>query len=129
MTEPEIVTMCGSTKFKQTWISENARLTKEGYIVLSVGLWGHHERIFPDVELKTKLDWLHKKKIDRSDWVWVLDVGGYVGESTRSEIEHAKKLGIPVRYLSQEFPDYQEPEDPPLGQLPEAPGRPPGDSS
>jgi len=107
-----IVCMCGSTKFKQTWITENARLTGEGNIVLAVGLWGHHERVFPDEQTKTMLDDLHKRKIDLCDWVWVLDVGGYIGDSTRSEIAYAKKLGRPIRYLSEQFPDYQEPGDP-----------------
>lgn len=106
-----IVCMCGSTRFKQTWIAENARLTGEGYIVLSVGLWGHHERVTPSPESKAKLDELHKRKIDLCDWVWVLDVGGYIGESTRGEIAYAEAHGKLVRYLSQEFPDYQEPVD------------------
>lgn len=106
-----IVCICGSTKFKQAWISENARLTGEGNIALAVGLWGHHERIYPDAATKEKLDNLHKRKIDLCDWVWVLDVGGYIGDSTKSEIEYAAKLGKAVRYLSVEFPEYTEPKD------------------
>lgn len=107
-----IVCMCGSTKFKQAWIAENARLTGEGNIVLAVGLWGHHERVSPDDATKAMLDDLHKRKIDLCDWVWVLDVEGYIGSSTRSEIEYATKLGRPIRYLSKEYPDYTEPIDP-----------------
>jgi hypothetical protein len=107
-----IVCMCGSTRFKQTWISENARLTGEGNIVLAVGLWGHHERVFPDEATKQKLDALYKRKIDLCDWVWVLDVGGYIGQSTRSEIEYAASKGKPIRYLNIEYPDYTEPMDP-----------------
>ena len=106
-----IVCMCGSTKFKQAWIAENARLTGEGNIVLAVGLWGHHERKHPAPEVKVKLDDLHKRKIDLCDWVWVLDVDGYIGESTRSEIEYAKRLDKPIRYLSKEFSGYKEPVD------------------
>jgi len=106
-----IVCICGSTKFKQAWITENAILTGQGNIVLAVGLWGHHERVYPDTETKIKLDDLHKRKIDLCDWVWVLDVDGYIGESTRSEIEYAEKLGRPIRYLSKEFPNYKEPVD------------------
>ena len=106
-----IVTLCGSTKFKQTWIAENARLTQEGNIVLSVGLWGHHERVFPDAETKARLDTLHLRKIDLCHWVWVLDVGGYIGESTWTEISYAEAHDKPVRYLSKEFPDYIEPVD------------------
>lgn len=112
-----IVCICGSTRFKQSWITENARLTGEGNIVLAVGLWGHHERQYPNEKTKAMLDDLHKRKIDLCDWVWVIDVGGYIGDSTRSEIEHAEQLGRPVRYLSQEFPDYEEPVDPTLIEL------------
>jgi len=107
-----VVCMCGSTRFKQTWITENARLTSEGNIVLAVALWGHHERRDPDAQTKAALDELHKRKIDLCNWVWVLDVGGYIGESTQSEIEYATRLGRPVRYLSRECPGYQEPENP-----------------
>ncbi len=107
-----IVCICGSTRFKQAWISENARLTGEGNIVLAVGLWGHHERVSPDEATKAKLDALHLRKIDLCDWVWVLDIGGYIGESTRNEIAYAEECGKPVWYLSQKFPDYVEPVDP-----------------
>lgn len=107
-----IVCICGSTRFKQSWIAENARLTGEGNIVLAVGLWGHHERVFPDAETKEKLDGLHLRKIDLCDWVWVLDVGGYIGESTKNEIAYAEAHGKLVRYLSKENPGYVEPVDP-----------------
>lgn len=106
-----IVCLCGSTRFKQTWIAENARLTGEGNIVLAVGLWGHHERKMPDAETKAQLDALHLRKIDLCDWVFVLDVGGYIGESTRKEIAYAQAKGLPVHYLSQQFPHYIEPKD------------------
>jgi len=104
-----IVCICGSTRFKQACIAENARLTQDGNIVLAVGLWGHHERKKPTPEQKQRLDELHKRKIDLCDWVWVLDVGCYIGDSTRSEIKYAESLKKPVRYLSKEFPNYIEP--------------------
>ncbi len=107
-----VVCICGSTRFKQAWIAENARLTGEGLIVLAVGLWGHRERKYPDDETKKMLDELHLRKIDLCDWVWVLDVGGYIGESTRNEIKYAEEQGKVVRYLSREFPNYVEPIDP-----------------
>lgn len=107
-----IVCLCGSTRFKTTWVAENARLTNQGEIVLSVGRWGHCEpRCLTDEEKKS-LDETHKRKIDLCDYVFVLDVGGYIGESTQSEIAYAHEHGKPVRYLSQEFPDYVEPVDP-----------------
>jgi hypothetical protein len=114
-----IVCICGSTRFKQAWIWENARLTQEGNIVLAVGLWGHCKDgggnplgLELTDECKIALDALHKRKIDLCDWIWILDVGGYIGDSTRSEITYAIEAGKQVRYLSQEFPDYIEPSDP-----------------
>lgn len=107
-----IVCMCGSSRFKRAWLSEGARLSGEGNIVLYMVLWDYSERQDPDYETKCRYDELHKRKIDLCDWVWVLDVGGYIGDSTRSEIEYAEKLGKPVRYLSKEYPGYQEPPDP-----------------
>lgn len=95
-----IVCLCGSTKFKQIWIDENARLTLEGNIVLTVGLWAHHDHINLTLKQKKSLDYLHKQKIAICDWVLILDVDGYIGESTRSEIAYAKALGKPIRYLS-----------------------------
>jgi hypothetical protein len=100
-----IVCMCGSTKFKEVWISENARLTLEGNIVLSVGMFGHADGTMQNIQQngsKIKLDDLHKRKIDLCDWVWVLDVDDYIGESTRSEIEYAKEKGKLIRFLSLE---------------------------
>jgi len=45
------------------------------------------------------LDDMHKRKIDMADSIFVINVGGYIGESTRSEIEYAKKNGRGVQYL------------------------------
>lgn len=103
---PRIVVLCGSTRFGEAFREANLQETLAGSIVLSVGcdlrsdhdLWSH----LPDVEvaaLKHRLDELHKRKIDLADEVLVLNVDGYLGESTRSEIEYAEKLGRPVRYL------------------------------
>ena len=106
-----IVCLCGSTRFKRTFRHMTARLSLDGYIVLGVALWNHGERVELTEEQKRHLDNLHKRKIDLCDEVYVLDVGGYVGESTRSEIECADRIGRPVRYLSDELPGYREPAD------------------
>lgn len=83
------------------------RLTLEGNIVISVGLFGHSgdddvwENMDEGTLTKTKamLDDMHKRKIDMADEIYVINVGGYIGESTRSEIEYAKATGIAVNYL------------------------------
>jgi hypothetical protein len=48
------------------------------------------------------LDDMHKRKIDMADEIFVINVGGYIGQSTRSEIAYAESKGIPVRYLCTE---------------------------
>jgi hypothetical protein len=99
--KPTIVCLCGSTKFKQEFIDANFRETMLGKIVLSVGFFSHADnKIFtPTEEEKLMVDELHKRKIDLADEILVLNVGGYIGNSTKSEIEYATKLGKTIRYL------------------------------
>ena len=104
----KIITLCGSTRFKAAFCEWNARLTLRGYLVFSVAMWSHSDRINPTNEQKLLLDEVHKLKIDISDEVFVLDVTGYIGESTNSEIKHAWSKNIPVRYLSKEYPNWTE---------------------
>jgi hypothetical protein len=103
---PPIVTLCGSTRFYDEFQRAYYDLTMAGEIVLSVGFYphaqaihGHGEGVGHDSAEKVALDELHKRKIDLSDYVYVLNVGGYIGESTRGEIAHALSIGVPVRYL------------------------------
>ena len=96
----KVVTLCGSTRFKEEFFKAQKELTLQGCIVISVGLFGHSG----DDEVWTKgtkemLDDMHKRKIDMADEIFVINVGGYIGSSTRSEIEYAEKNGIAVRYL------------------------------
>ena len=96
----KIITLCGSTRFKDQFLAEQKRLTLEGNIVISVGLFGHSgddEVWAPGT--KEMLDEMHKRKIDLADEIFVINVGGYIGSSTKSEIEYAKATGKPVRYL------------------------------
>jgi hypothetical protein len=102
---PPITVLCGSTKFKQAFIDANRDLTLAGHVVLSVGLFGHHEPDFDWSAVKGGLDDLHKRKIDLADEVLVLNVGGYIGDSTRSEIEYAERLGKPISYIWQPVAD------------------------
>ena len=100
---PKIVCLCGSTRFYQQFQQANYEETMAGKIVLSVGFYpkrgDHNELVGCTSEQKTALDELHKRKIDLADEVLVLNVGGYIGESTRSEVEYAEKLRMPIRYL------------------------------
>lgn len=96
----KVVTLCGSTRFKDTFIREQKRLTLEGNIVISVGLFGHSgdDEAF-NAETKTMLDDMHKRKIDLSDEIFVINENGYIGTSTKSEIEYAKANGKVIKYL------------------------------
>ena len=103
----KVITLCGSTRFKDAFMEAQNRLTLEGNIVISVGLFGHSgdDEVWDGMDegtlSKTKemLDDMHKRKIDMADEIFVINAGGYIGESTRSEIEYAKAMGKPVKYL------------------------------
>jgi hypothetical protein len=96
----KIITLCGSTKFRDEFIAEQKRLTLEGNIVISVGLFGHSgDNEVWNESTKEMLDDMHKRKIDLADEIFVINVGGYIGSSTRSEIEYAKDTGKLVGYL------------------------------
>lgn len=96
---PRIVCLCGSTRFKDAFLAAARKKTLAGEIVLTVGMFGHKEGIDMDGPMKKMLDELHLRKIDLADYVHVLNVGKYIGESTAREIEHARAHGKHVTYL------------------------------
>ncbi len=95
-----VITLCGSTRFKDAFMETQKRLTLEGNIVISVGLFGHSgdNEVWTE-GTKQMLDDMHKRKIDMADGIYVINVGGYIGESTRTEIDYAIKNGKRVDYL------------------------------
>jgi hypothetical protein len=92
--------LCGSTRFKDEFIETQKRLSLAGNIVISVGLFGHSgdDEVW-DEGVKEMLDDMHKRKIDMADSIFVINVGGYIGSSTRSEIDYALAHGKLVEYL------------------------------
>lgn len=96
---PLVVTLCGSTRFVDAWQSMNLWLTLRGIITLSVGAFVHDDALGITAGQKEMLDELHKRKIDMASVVLILNVGGYIGDSTRSEIEYAEWHEKPVVYL------------------------------
>jgi hypothetical protein len=88
-----IITLCGSTRFYETFLAVNNSLTAKGYIVLSIGAVIDKAVMFDksDIKLEKMLDKLHREKIAMSDSIFVIDVDGYIGKSTKSEIEFAEK--------------------------------------
>ena len=107
--EGKVITLCGSTKFEAEFAEANQRLTMEGCVVISLGMFSLPE--LPGYDwtadssgLKGRIGRVQFQKIRIADEVYIVDPGGYVGESTRREIAYAQSLGKPVRYLSRERP-------------------------
>ena len=97
----KVITLCGSTKFKEEFTKIQKQLTLEGNMVISVGLFGHSGDKFTEEE-KIMLDDMHKRKIDLADEIFVINVNNYIGSSTKSEIEYAKSHNKTIRYLCNE---------------------------
>ncbi|MDY2888823.1 MAG: hypothetical protein SOU19_04570 [Candidatus Caccosoma sp.] len=96
----KVITLCGSTKFKDDFLKEQKRLTLEGNIVISVGLFGHSgDNEAMDIKTKEMLDDMHKRKIDMADEIFVINKNNYIGNSTKSEIEYALKNNKVVKYM------------------------------
>ena len=103
----KVITLCGSTRFKDEFMKVQKDLTLKGNIVISVGLFSHSgdDEVWENMDevalTKTKemLEDMHKRKIDMADEIFVINVGGYIGDSTKSEIEYATKTGKKVNYL------------------------------
>jgi len=99
--KPPIVCLCGSTRFMDAFFEAGWSFTLLGYIVLSVGVCKHAEHHGGEAlgqDVADMLDELHFRKIDLADQVFVLNIDGYIGDSTRKEIEYAEKIGKPVIY-------------------------------
>ena len=96
----KVITLCGSTRFKEEFLEAQKRLTLEGNIVISVGLFGHSgdNEVWTD-GVKDMLDRQHLAKIDLADEIFVINVGGYIGDSTRREIAYAEFKGKSISYL------------------------------
>ena len=107
MRKYKVITLCGSTRFKDQFLEAQKRLTLEGNIVISVGLFGHSSdnEVWENMDegtltaTKVMLDDMHKAKIDMSDEIFVINVGGYIGESTKSEIKYALEHGKQVMLM------------------------------
>src|SRR3954471_23132690 len=105
--EAKVIALCGSTRYEAEFAEVNQQLTMQGCVVISLGMFS-----LPDLpgydwtadssDLKGLLAGVHFQKIRMADEVYIVDPGGYIGESTRREIAYAESLGKPVRYLSRE---------------------------
>ena len=98
----KVITLCGSTRFKEDFERINRELTLLGNIVISVGVFGHSD-FEPTDEQKVMLDDIHKRKIDMADAIYVINKDGYIGSSTRSEIEYAIKHNKEVIFMEDDL--------------------------
>ena len=97
--EFKVITLCGSARFKDEFRKQEQILSLKGYIVLSP--------IFFDDEIQTKLErtklemlkLMHYRRIDLSDEILVINKNGYIGESTKKEIDYARNHNKKVRFL------------------------------
>jgi hypothetical protein len=99
-----VITLCGSTKFKEDFIRIQRELTLKGYVVISVGLFGHADGEYQTVlteEVKEMLDDMHLQKIDMAEAIYVVNPGGYIGSSTAREIAYAKAHGKEIQYMEE----------------------------
>ena len=98
----KVITLCGSTRFKEEFLEAQKRLTLEGNVVISVGLFGHSgDDVVWTEGVKEMLDRQHLAKIDLADEIFVINVGGYIGDSTRREIAYAEFKGKTISYLEE----------------------------
>lgn len=94
----KIITLCGSIKFKEEFFKVQEKLIIDGNIVFTPNFFSENNVVI-NIEIKEMLDKMHRQKIDMSDEVYIINIGGYIGESTKSEIEYANKKGKKVTYL------------------------------
>ncbi|MGD0583962.1 MAG: hypothetical protein ABR974_13575 [Bacteroidales bacterium] len=100
----KIITLCGSTRFRDEFLAVQKKLTLEGNIVISVGLFGHSgDDESWSAGTKKMLDDMHLRKIDLADGIYVINPAGYIGSSTRKEIEYANRTGKKINYLEELF--------------------------
>lgn len=98
----KVITLCGSTRFKNEFMEAQKRLTLEGNVVITVGLYGHSgDDVVWTEGVKDMLDRQHLAKIDLADEIFVINVGGYIGDSTRREIAYAEFKGKTISYLEE----------------------------
>lgn len=97
--EIKVITVCGSYRFKKEMSEIAEKLTLEGNCVLTpIELSKSDKESYTEKEALI-IDKMHKEKIRLSDAIYVVNIGGYIGKSTRAEIEYARALNKEILYL------------------------------
>ena len=99
MSKYKIITLIGSTKFKDDFIKVKEQLTLQGFIVLSLGVFSQYDNIKLSEDQLNMLADIQNKKIEMADEIFVINKNGYIGDNTKTEIEFAKYLGKKINYL------------------------------
>lgn len=100
MKKYKVITLCGSTRFKDEFIKAQKDLTLKGNIVITVGLFGHSgDKEALNEHINEMLINMHRQRIDMADEIFVINKNGYIGENTLSEIEYARAKGKVIKYL------------------------------
>lgn len=95
----EVTTLCGSTKFKDEFDKQAKALSFMGHVILRPESYNHAEGTHLSDEMFQQFVEMHMQKIDMSDSIFVINVDGYIGESTYNEIMHAADIGIEIGFL------------------------------
>jgi hypothetical protein len=99
-----VITLCGSMRFREEFERLDAELTLAGHVVLTPTALAPSTEL--NVEERARLGRIHLQKVGMADEVLIVNVGGYVGENTRREIEHARSRGVLVSFLEPHANDY-----------------------
>lgn len=110
-----VITLCGSTKFKEEINKVAHDLTLQGHIVLAPAVFVHADEEELAREEKVRLDNLHKEKINMSDAIFVVNVDGYIGESTYGEIDWAQRMNKKIFFLVE--PEIEKSEEEPAEEI------------
>lgn len=121
MNKPRIVAIIGSSRFKAAHLGIAQKVTLQGKIPLIAGFFHHVDCVPLTDDQKGMIDQLMLHKINMADEVFVVNVNGYIGKTTRQGIEHARQSDKPITFM--------EPEEalvyaPPAPRLPPPPSRP-----
>ena len=99
----KVITLCGSTKFKEDFLREQEKLTLAGNVVISVGIFAHADEKNLALSEKILLDDIHRQKIEMADEILVINKNNYIGESTQKEIDYAMALNKSIKYMEYHY--------------------------
>jgi len=97
----DVICLCGSTRFLDEFKKIKFSCEASGAIVFTPEVYHHYHNLELTTYQVEVLNELHKLKIGLSDYIIIINVDGYIGESTQDEIEYAKELNIPIYYLEE----------------------------